>query len=238
MADVGHTTFGPDGEVRTGRETAAAGGLPAGLARTYEDYVLGKFYADWTFERAGDALRRYEGRDRARGLAFVINQFRERAGFAGVHLSPAIIKRLLQDPAEQVLAEGWDSQNREGLFPLLAELYESLIAAAAHGGGAWPGGSFRAGARYRPGGAGPARGPRQVLHMAQRLEAALPRHRVRPRSGRQEVPTRVLDEDTYPVGGFSSLSTRGSIESLLHSQARIHGKRGPVRPVRHQVPAR
>jgi hypothetical protein len=32
------------------------------------------------------------------------------------------------------------------------------------------------------------------------------------------VPTRIRDEDTYPVGGFSSLSTRGSLESLLHSQ--------------------
>jgi hypothetical protein len=28
----------------------------------------------------------------------------------------------------------------------------------------------------------------------------------------------VLDEDTYPVGGFASISTRGTIESLLHSQ--------------------
>jgi len=28
----------------------------------------------------------------------------------------------------------------------------------------------------------------------------------------------VLDEDTYPVGGFASISTKGSIESLLHSQ--------------------
>ncbi len=33
-----------------------------------------------------------------------------------------------------------------------------------------------------------------------------------------DVPTRILDEDTYPVGGFTSLATRGSIESLLHSQ--------------------
>ena len=33
-----------------------------------------------------------------------------------------------------------------------------------------------------------------------------------------EVPTRILDEDIYPVGGFTSLSNRGSIESLLHSQ--------------------
>jgi hypothetical protein len=33
-----------------------------------------------------------------------------------------------------------------------------------------------------------------------------------------EVPTRILDEDTYPVGGFTSISNRGSVESLLHSQ--------------------
>ena len=32
------------------------------------------------------------------------------------------------------------------------------------------------------------------------------------------MPTRVLDEDQYPVGGYTSISTRGSIESLLHSQ--------------------
>ena len=28
----------------------------------------------------------------------------------------------------------------------------------------------------------------------------------------------MLDEDQYPVGGYTSISTRGSIESLLHSQ--------------------
>ena len=33
-------------------------GLPSSLLRTYEDHVLGKLYADWTFSRAGDALRR------------------------------------------------------------------------------------------------------------------------------------------------------------------------------------
>src|SRR5205807_2202854 len=53
---------------------------------------------------------------------------------------------------------------------------------------------------------------------AETLEAALPRQRVRPLARRMEVPTRILDEDTYPVGGFTSISTRGSPESLLHSQ--------------------
>ena len=59
---------------------------------------------------------------------------------------------------------------------------------------------------------------RQVLRAAAEFEADLPRAPAAPPARRQEVPTRVLDEDTYPVGGFSSISTRGSVESLLHSQ--------------------
>src|SRR5262249_28731274 len=59
---------------------------------------------------------------------------------------------------------------------------------------------------------------RQVLQAAARLEERLPPHPGRPLARRQEVPTHLLDEDTYPVGGFSSISTRGTIESLLHSQ--------------------
>lgn len=59
---------------------------------------------------------------------------------------------------------------------------------------------------------------RQVLQAATFLDNALPRLRPRSVSQPREVPTRMLDEDIYPVGGFASLSTRGSIESLLHSQ--------------------
>jgi hypothetical protein len=71
---------------------------------------------------------------------------------------------------------------------------------------------------------------RQVLQVANRLEAGLPRHKVKPLAGRQEVPTRVLDEDTYPVGGFSSISTKGSVESLLHSQLAFMERDAEQRP--------
>src|SRR5262249_10106659 len=59
---------------------------------------------------------------------------------------------------------------------------------------------------------------RQVLQIAARLDAGLPAHRPRPRAGRRDVPTAMTDEDTYPVGGFASISTRGTVERLLHSQ--------------------
>ncbi len=46
----------------------------------------------------------------------------------------------------------------------------------------------------------------------------MPPQRPRPLERAYHVPTRILDEDAYPVGGFSSISNRGTIESLMHSQ--------------------
>jgi hypothetical protein len=219
VADLGHTAFALDPGARREGRGHKAPGLPPALSRSYEDHVLGRAYADHSFERAGDALRGYQGRDRARGLAFVVNQFRERAGFGGVHLSPAVIKGLIREPAERLLAEADDSLAREGAMPVLVDLYEGLTAAARRvqemlG----PEDLFELEHRTALDDLGQRVALRQVLRAADRLENSLPRHRLRPRAGRQEVPTRVLDEDTYPVGGFSSLSTRGSVESLLHSQ--------------------
>src|SRR5262245_53477189 len=107
VADLGHVLFGPDRDAHPVRDAAAVPGLPAGLMRSYEDLVLGKLYADWTVERAADAVRRYAGRDRSRALAFVTERFRDRAGFGGVLLSPAVLKGLLEAPPDEVLARGW-----------------------------------------------------------------------------------------------------------------------------------
>jgi hypothetical protein len=221
VADVGHVAFGLDWEARASREPPAISGGHSELVRMYEDYVLGKVYADWTFARASDALRHYpEGRDRARGLAFLLDQFRQRAGFGGVELSPAVIKGVLDIPPEAALAEGRESLQRDGWMPLLAEkLFPSLIAGARGMAEVLaPKDVFMLEHRTALHPLAQRTALDQVLQAADFFEQALPQHRIRPLIGRQEVPTRVLDEDTYPVGGFSSLSTRGSVESLLHSQ--------------------
>jgi hypothetical protein len=219
VADLGHVAFDSDWEGRANREMRAVPGAPAVLVRSYEDHVLGKTHSDWTFAEASEVLRTYKGRDRARGLAFVINQFRERAGFGGVDLSPGIIKTVLDSPPEETLTQAWDSLDKEGVDPLLIELYQSLVASARHTAEMLGREDlFELTRRTALDDFGQRLALRQVLQMAHRMEDQLPRHRLRPLAGRREVPTHVLDEDTYPVGGFSSLSTRGSIESLLHSQ--------------------
>jgi hypothetical protein len=216
VADVASAATGVVADARLARPLP---GVSANVLRTYEDHVLGKLYADWTFARASDALRRYEGRDRGRGLAFLLDRFRERAGFAGVEMSPSVIKPVLEAPPEQILAEGWETFSRDGPDPLLLELYESLPAAARRVAEVLgPEDVFELEHRTALAELGERLALRQVLQAAALLDATLPRHGVRPAAGRAEVPTRVLDEDTYPVGGFSSLSTRGSVESLLHSQ--------------------
>ena len=239
VADLGHVALLADRGASSARTAAPAVGLPHGLARTYEDHVLGKVYADYHFERAADALRRYQGRDQARGLAFLINQMSERAGFPGVLLSPGVIKGLIEASPQDTLAQGWEALEQGGPVPLLTELYEDLIAQTRRTAELLgPEDVFELEHGTALAELGQRVALRQLLQAAQRLESSLPVHKVRPLTGRREVPTRVLDEDTYPVGGYSSVANRGTIESLLHSQLAYMEPAGPARPVRHQVPPR
>lgn len=220
VADVGQYLFG----IAAGSRAAAAEflhvpGVPPALIRSYQDHVLGRLAADVTMARASDALRRYEGRDRARGLAFLLGRFRERAGFGGIDLSPGVIKSLLEVGPEDVLTQGWESIERDGLQPRLVALYREVIAAVRQMVEALaPEDVFELEHRTALAEFGQRVALRQVLQAAARLELALSPHRPRPSSRRYDVPTRLLDEDTYPVGGFASIATRGSLESLLHSQ--------------------
>jgi hypothetical protein len=66
---------------------------------------------------------------------------------------------------------------------------------------------------------------RQVLEVASRLDAALPRA-VRPRARPGPVASGMADEDKYPAGGFGALTTSGSPENLVASEL-IYMEDGP-----------
>jgi hypothetical protein len=218
IADLGHLAYGFD-QTGEGKEPVHVPGWPATLARSYEDHVLGKVYADWTFERATDALRRYQGRDRAKGLAYVTKQFRDRAGLGGVELSPAVLRGMLTSNPDDLLAQGFDALSADGPLPLLVHQYEELVSAARKVAEVLgPEDVIALEQRTALADMGQYVAHRQILQVTAKMEARLPHRPVRPLAGRKEVPTRVLDEDQYPVGGYSSISTRGSVESLLHSQ--------------------
>src|SRR5262249_20230502 len=112
-----------------------------------------------------------------------------------------------------------ESLTREGLMPVLPALYEGLVAAAREMHDALgPEDVFELEHGTALAAFSQRVGLRQVLQAAAEFEAEGAPERPRVHARRHDVATRILDEDTYPVGGFSSISTRGSIESLLHSQ--------------------
>jgi hypothetical protein len=148
-----------------------------------------------------------------------LQQLREQAPFGGAQLSPAVIKALLSESADTLLAEGWNLLAHAGVPPAQVQFYEQLIPSIRQAVTLWsPADLFELEHRTALAGFGDRLALRQVLEAAARFEAELPALSPPQPPHSREVSTRFFEEDAYPVGGFSSISTRGSLESLLHSQ--------------------
>ena len=255
VADVAHLVFGE--EVSRADEEALEAQkppkhppyIPSTLIRQYEDLVLGKLYGDRSFERAADALRRYsDRRDRARGLAYFFKRFRLRGGYRGITPNEPAIRNLQRLEGADVLAKAAESLETHGPI-LLNELPESVVEEQADGS------LTLMEALYHDliqnvRSLGEVLGPEDIFLLehdmaivasaqeialelivkaAAELGRDIPHQPVRAINRRHQVATQIVDEDTYPIGGFSSLSNRGTIESLLHSQL-AYMEQGGERP--------
>lgn len=215
LVDLGALALG-------GHEPAtSASDLPSldpGLLRRYEDYVLGKLYADLSFERAADAVLHTVPAERDRALTWLASALMAKSGFVGATINPSAVRVLLQMPVEELMQESWQLLATEGLSHELRQQYEALIEAVKHTGDLIaPEDLFEMERGIALADYGQRLALRQVLRAAATLGEGIAAQRPRSRQRRQAA-THLLTEDAYPVGGFSSLSTKGSIESLLHSQ--------------------
>lgn len=216
IADFGSVALGTHNAALSHSAHAFSGVDPA-FTRRYEDYVLGKLYADLSFERAADALHRYTPEERPAGIAYLIERVCARTDFHGVLLNPAVIRSLqVQDAAAQTT---WQPTEASELPQLLHEQSELLVERIRNTGDlCTPEDIFELEHGTALVEFGQRFALRQVLQIAELFVERLPRQRPRNSLQRRQVATRMFAEDAYPVGGFSSLSNRGSIESLLHSQ--------------------
>ncbi len=218
IADVAHVALVADADHRP-KDPIAVPGWPPPLARRYEDHVLGRLYADRTFERAADAVRGFTGADRVPAIAFLVDRVREHTGVGGVELPMAVLRDLLTANAEEVLARAWDDLSRDGPSDLTVRMLDALASAGLRHSDVLTKADVDAlEDRTALGRAGQRFSLEDIRAQTDALLEPLKGQHVRPYPGRRELPTRILDEDQYPVGGYTSISPRGSIESLLHSQ--------------------
>ena len=196
------------------------------LTRRYDDLVIGKFLADPTFQRGAEAVRHYPEADRVKGVAYLITRVVERAGVTGPILSPAALRNMaglpnegLRNLLETVLEPGDDPETDARERAREIHELDTLTRAIRDMGEALaPEDLFELEERTALEQFGQRIALRQTVAMIQQFLNHLHVDPPRASNPNRRVATRLLEEDAYPVGGFSSLSNRGSLESLLHSQ--------------------
>lgn len=189
----------------------------------YEEYFLGRLMADRHFDAARDALdrlRTQEPRETATAIAVLLALVLERlprketGGASG-----PLLRRLARRPAADVLNQGWQVLGSSEVHAdELAAAYEALTQAARRSSRLIGGGEvlvLENLAALR--GAAPRLALRQIADAADAVERPLPARLVSRRQ-RGAVATRLDDESSYPIGGYSSISTTGPIESLVSSE--------------------
>lgn len=220
------------GLLLTGRALSAAGGpvleehrLQAALSR-YEEHVLGRLAADRRLEAATDAMARLPVRHEAAAVALFVEHVFTNLGFgSGQPLRPGLARRHLGRPPEEVLARGLtDLRHAAGTevsaqLEALAGAYEALSRQARHARGllgdkllfTLENLAVLRGRTQRL-------ASEQMVDVAERFDRELPRRLRRLLRRRGNVQTKVEDESHYPIGGFTAISTAGSLENLVSSE--------------------
>lgn len=214
VVDVARLLAG--GSPRPDDTAAAAVSLRAAL-RGYRDQVLARLEASVELEPLVDACAALPSAElRQRAVALVIVRLLRRLGFkGGVAIAPGLIRDMARAPVDEL-----DEPITEAEIELCAEAYLELVS-----------GARRVGRLLEPADTFLVERIEALGDLAQRLAIAeigavedairrrLPRRIVGRRRDRDRaVMARMTEEEMYPTGGFSAISTSGTLENLVSSE--------------------
>src|SRR5256885_234360 len=138
---------------------------------------------------------------------------------AGATATAGTARKLSSKSADEVLASGFAKLREPGeVLEAISGGYEELVKASRHAGQLLTDTEI-----FTLENLSVLRDLAQRLAIEQMVEAAdeltrgMPR-RIKKSTQTGRIPTGVEDEDQYPIGGFSSMSTAGSIENLVSSE--------------------
>ena len=190
--------------------------------RRFDDHVLAPIASDARLIAIGDALARLPPGARPGATALVLAELLGRTRDAGLAPSGAALARVLARPAAEL--EAVDAAP----FAAGVALRLDALASARRIVPTALSAADLAIARHAPALRGLAERVAlgQLAEAADLLDASLPRRLVRLRPTHGAAPTRLDDESAYPIGGFSSMSTQGTLENLVTSELAIMDPEG------------
>lgn len=190
----------------------------ASLLQAYENRFVARVPLDFGFKRATQAILRYPLAERPRATAFLLRQMAQHLRLGGAYLSLEFLRQLQQlDKLD--FQQLWDQYQPQQISTFMIDLHKDLMRIL------WRTHTIVAEEdvtaledRSALGGRAQFVAMRQIHNMIRALEPYL----LMPPSRLKQPPsgwlTRVFFDDHYPLGGYASLTTRGSLESLLHTQ--------------------
>ncbi|MCB9536255.1 MAG: hypothetical protein H6704_08315 [Myxococcales bacterium] len=217
IADLGAALTDP--HLDLGRAPSA----PPALARALADYeaaLLGRLLADPHLPALRDALASLPPPSRPAGVGLVTHLLAERLGLDPPGPRAASARALARRPGAEILAAGRAAlADDAGLRGALADRYADLARSARRTRPLLSAAEVETVRHFEAlRGAGDRHALAQIADLAERVEAALPR-RPRPRATPAgHAPDALADDDTFPMGGYAALTTRGGPESLVPSE--------------------
>jgi hypothetical protein len=194
----------------------------AASVRSYEDQFLGRLAQDPKIDAIADAVAKLPKGIRDDAVALLVARVLARIGFQdSVSMSPGIARRVIEVPSDEILEAGYAAlREASDVLKVLAAGYAGLVHRARRTGALL----FEADVFVLENltvlsSLTQRLAIEQIVEVSEELMKRLPK-RMKPRANRAagRTPTNIEDEDRYPIGGFSSISTAGSIENLVTSE--------------------
>lgn len=190
--------------------------------RAYEDQFLGRLAQDSRIESIADAIAKLPRNMRDDAVALLASRILHRIAFEGsVSMSPGIVRRVTETPVEELLESGYATLREHGeVQALLAEGYRGLVHRARRTGALLAEADVFVLENLTVLSSLTQRlAIEQIVEVSDELLRHLPR-RMKPKETKRagRLPTHIEAEDRYPIGGFSSIATFGSLENLVTSE--------------------
>lgn len=190
--------------------------------RSYDDDVLGRLVQTPRFDDVLAAYAHLPATQRPQAIALVVGALCERAGFAGLSVNPATLRRALARPREERDATGRTELRSLATAGRLADAYQRLARGARQSRALVDDREVFAIDHLQVLGSFARRmAADHIAAAAEALARTLPRRLPASRQQRGASDTQLADEDTYPAGGFTAITPGGSsanIENLVSSE--------------------
>jgi hypothetical protein len=188
--------------------------------RQYEDHVLARLVSERRWTRLMEAVAGTPKALRATAVGMTVAMVLQRVQLSGgAGFSSGVVRRMAQKPPFEILDAGRSALHQPEMAARLADGLKLLAKAARRCRELLSDAElFVVENLAALKGLGPRVALAQLAEVAQAIDERLP-VRLRGHAFEDgEAPTALEEDSAYPVGGFSSLSTSGSLENLVTSE--------------------